>query len=361
MDASKVSDGTIEQALQTATSSRTADGSFSVIRFTDSQGKLLLHENLKTAGDKIKTIEYSKTGAIFKYSGWTEADIVLVDDTTALNDPTVDGYVLTNASSGTACSSTASSKNIVSANLFTSFLGASTGSNDCGHSFIEWSLSGISNSATISNVVFKFDLQSATNARNCSYMPIVNRPNDAGTTDQQLLDDILDGTPYVSNDSTCTTTGNNKSVDLGSSADSAVQTALTSTDWFAIGIKAHDTTRDASTHDVKMGSENDGTATPKPTLEVTYSITVTVPIALNMRTGSDTPETAGVGLYRDMHRRRWHARWQRGNAELYLQCEHDSDSRSPDRHSNISLQVLRRDKQQAVLGLRIWHLQHNDI
>lgn len=279
MNAAEIRDETGSETL--TADSRTLsglDGTIRGIRFTDANGELLVHENLVTAGDKLKSIDYSSNRAVFKYSGWTDGNIVLVDDTRTDSDPARDGFVFTDNTSGTACSTTASDINdSLSALLL--LVSDSSSSSTCRRAFVEWDITIIPNDATISNVVFKFEVDNDSGARNCTYTPIATQPNSAPTA-QTLWDDIGDGTPYVSDDSTCTTVGTNKSVDLGSSADSAVQSALTS-DWWAIGIKIHNEVRDGSSHNVSLVSE-DGLGTPDPTLEVTYSVPVTQPITITV-------------------------------------------------------------------------------
>lgn len=279
MNAAEIRDETGSETL--TADSRTLsglDGTIRGIRFTDANGELLVHENLVTAGDKLKSIDYSSNRAIFKYSGWTDSDILLVDDTFTSGSPTIDGFVFTDNTSGTACSTIASDINDNHSALLL-LVSDSSSSSNCRRAFAEWDITAISNDATISNVVFKFEVDGDSGARNCTYTPIATQPSSLPTA-QTLWDDIGDGTPYVSDNSTCTTVGTNKSVDLGSSADSAVQSALTS-DWWAIGIKIHNEVRDGSSHNVSLVSE-DGLGTPTPTLEVTYTVPVTQPITITV-------------------------------------------------------------------------------
>jgi len=190
-----------------------------------------------------------------------------IDPTYSSNNPTEDGVLSDSSITGVACNTTVGTRNTSHANL--NVIVRASGTNDsCYRTYIEYDVSSITDGSTITDTVFKFDLQIATNAINCDYKEMNTKPSTA--TDQQVWDDIGDGTTFVSNDSTCTTTGDNKSLDLGSSADSDVATQLSS-DWWAFGIKANSETRDASTHTMTLGSEDDATATPKPTLEITYT------------------------------------------------------------------------------------------
>lgn len=140
---------------------------------------------------------------------------------------------------------------------------------DCWFIYLDYNIASIPTNAVVTDVDFDFDVQSVSSPRNCDY-------NSMGTTrasasDVNVFNAIFSGTTMLSNDATCTTAGNNKSVDLGTAGNTAVQTRVTAGDgFFTFGIKPTTVNLDGSSHDVVIGSTRDATATPKPTLTITY-------------------------------------------------------------------------------------------
>lgn len=176
-------------------------------------------------------------------------------------------FYITDSNNNGVCA-TAGSKSDSSVLLARMYDSGST--NDCETTAIQWDTSSVSDSAIITagTAAFKFDVNSVASPRNCDYMPM--SVNLSSATNQQVLDDTLNGTPYLANDATCTTTGNNKSILLGASAETDITTGLSS-DRFVLGIKPTSITQDATDHFIQIQSSDDGTATPKPTLEFTYT------------------------------------------------------------------------------------------
>ena len=127
----------------------------------------------------------------------------------------------------------------------------------CHRGSFTWDTSSIPDTATIDDVDIRYDITTASNARNCSIYQISTDPttltvnnafNGGSTADATTLwNDIGDGNVYISNDSACTSVGNDKLLDLGNDANTDLQNLLAS-DWFAIGVKTHDETRDSSHH-----------------------------------------------------------------------------------------------------------------
>ena len=96
------------------------------------------------------------------------------------------------------------------------------------------------------------DVDSVSNARNCDIASITTQPTSLANNAANAImmwNQTRDNTEYVDNNSFCTTGGTDKSLSLGSSAISDLQTAVnTSQSWFAYGLIHNDVTRDASTH-----------------------------------------------------------------------------------------------------------------
>jgi len=197
-------------------------------------------------------------------------DTLIIDPTFSSNNPSVDGFV-SSSQIGATCSATASGKN-TGTNYIEPYL-ATSGNTECQRGFAEFDITTIPNTATITDSHFKFDNDVVSNPRNCDFVSMTSQPTTA--TNQQIWDAIGSGTVLVSNDNSCITTANNYDLDLGASGDSYITTQLTS-DWASIGIKFTDESRGGSAFDVGIGSEELGTATPTPTLEIIYS-TVTNP------------------------------------------------------------------------------------
>ena len=294
IDADAVTTNRLTDSVNATTKTITQDGTHQVARFLKS-GKLVVHENLWSAGETLKTIGFDTSKVLFTYSGWTTGDISFVDDTFTTASPTEDGKLSSTSATGTACPGSPFTRD----NTFSTFrvyLHPSSASGACDRAYVEWPISSIPDGSTVTDTDFSdFGITTATNARNCDYMPLTNQPLTA--SDSTLWTDIGDGTAYVSNDATCTTTGSNKALDLGTAADTEVQARLTTGDWFAIGIKYNSETRDGSTHTQSFVAVEDSVNNDDPQLTVVYTPpSVTVPIQINMRTGSDTPETAGVSI-----------------------------------------------------------------
>lgn len=125
----------------------------------------------------------------------------------------------------------------------------------------QWNISGIPDSGIlITSVNLRLDVSATVSDINCDVTPVAG---DITTqTAAQLMTDIQDGTPYVSNNTYCKTQANDVVLSLGSSGITAV-TAARSVDRFAIGIVFTDRTRDGSTHSLVTSNKE---------LQVVYSI-----------------------------------------------------------------------------------------
>ena len=190
--------------------------------------------------------------------------------TYSTNNPTEDGQITDTNNSGTCQATGATYSKNTGAALLELGTPAPASTNDCGRGFFQWSISSIPSFATITNTVFKFSVNSVTNPKNCD---VYNLEKDVTTaSDVVIMEDAGNGTQYIANSATCTVAANNLSFDLGASADSKVQTQITTTDRFGIGMRVTNEAQGGVNEIDYIDTEDSGTATPKPTLEITYSV-----------------------------------------------------------------------------------------
>lgn len=207
----------------------------------------------------------------------------LIDpDTFTSNNPTEDGHI-GNDNGGATCLETTFGRDTTSATM--QAVVSVSGSSNCNRAYTEWDITSIPDGSDVTNTVFKFEITTTTNPRNCDYKQMSSRPS--VSTASTVWFDIADGTTYVSNNSECTTTGTNKQLDLGTSADTDMKGQL-SANWFAVGIKFLDETRDTLGHTVAFKTEEGVSPTPAPTLEVTYTPDIDVLVTMNHYTGNST-------------------------------------------------------------------------
>lgn len=253
-------------------------------------GKLVIHEVTSSAINEFEEFEVdSELKQIkFVWGRWSlkaGESFVLDPATFSSNDPTEDREIYTDSASGTACPTTANARG---SNLRTQ-IGDSDLVDGCIRIYVEWDITSIPDGADVTDTVFKFDIESVSNPRNCDYNEINTKPSTA--TVQGAYDDIGDGTTFVDNNAVCTTAGDNKLVDLGTSADTDVEAQLTS-NWWAVGGKLDDEVRESvSDHQVVFEPEED-LPTPAPTLEITYTIPNTVPRFADNNTYQNTTRSA---------------------------------------------------------------------
>jgi len=138
--------------------------------------------------------------------------------------------------------------------------------------YVEWPISSIDDSSDITDVDFLY--RGKSNTDDCHVHECKGqRPSTASA--QNLYNELGEGTVYNS-PAGFPETGTDKTLDLGSSADSDLASQLSS-DWFAIGIQL-----DSETNRKNAGiySEENGSASPTPTLVVTYNNPPDVPTSL---------------------------------------------------------------------------------
>lgn len=233
----------------------------------------------------IKKYQSDKLQTVYNYHNASPLQIgqsLEIDPSYSSNNPTVDGWVRTASTTGTSCPTTTNLKDTTSTTAEVHI--GSTSDTTCARTFVEWDITSISDSATITDVDYSWDIASVTNGINCDYNEMNTQPSAGGTTNQQIWNDIGDGTTFVSNDSNCASSGDNKSLDLGSSADADVQAQL-SANWWALGVKFNSEVRDASFHSSNTSTE-EGSSTPNPTLDVVYSVSCTPDAPTGLGTGS---------------------------------------------------------------------------
>lgn len=169
-------------------------------------------------------------------------------------------------------------------------------------SFVEWDLTSIPDTATITDVALLYSGYRVYEVDSSIYS-MENRPSTT-LTEQTLFDDAHDGTAYLLNNANFPETGDNKNVGGGGEAwsnestlISDIQNAL-SRNWFAMGFYA-DETSDQSYSDfmTQIAATEAFAPTPKPTLYITYSsnntpVSTTVSVAAQgVKVGSNVTFT----------------------------------------------------------------------
>ena len=214
-----------------------------------------------------------------RYGNYTLSEgekFVLDPDTFTSNNPTEDGYV-----TDTYVVSCQSGKLKDTSTLLLMWVASSYGA--CQRIFIQWDITSIPDSADVTNVEVGFDVGFSVDTQ-CDFMEMDIEPNTASAA--TIFTDIGDGDRFVYSDWTCSSAGNNKLVDLGTTADADVEAQL-SANWWAVGIKQTLEAQHKTRKLILMGEEHQS-ATPKPTLTVTYTNVATQPITLTKHAGGST-------------------------------------------------------------------------
>jgi len=136
------------------------------------------------------------------------------------------------------------------------------GFGDTYRGYIEWNISSIPDGATITDTKFQYD--GWYHGLDCHIHDIL-QAQPSQSSNEPVYHDAGNGTVYADPDG-FPVVGDNQEVDLGASADSDLQSQLSS-DWFAIGLQGDVENSGES----EIESEDCADATPKPTLVVTYT------------------------------------------------------------------------------------------
>lgn len=263
-----------DETIDLASNSVTVQESYADVIDIKKDDKLWLRESMERSRDKLGSLTYDDNTIKFAYDKWNSSynRIQLIDPTVTLNDPTSDGYLRSYPVSGTSCATTPWTGDPINTSHTRMHLSLdySFWQSTCYRSYAEWDITAIPDGSDVTNTVFKFDIDTPlSNPKTCDYMEMNSRPSTSSWS--TIWPDIGDGTVFVSGDSTCQTSSDNKSLDLGSSADADVESQLLA-DWWAVGLKFGSETRDSSSqYYTSFVTENDAGATPKPTLEITYT------------------------------------------------------------------------------------------
>ena len=266
-----------------------AGNNFTKVTITDSNNNFLLGEIIAETKDaqsweKFKEVTMDNTQdnphIRFIYGDWV-GGFELDPDTYSSNNPTVDGNIFDSGNNG-ACD-TANTHLTTDAVIVTERASVSDNS-DCSLSYVEWSTSSIPDSAIISDVLFKFEV--STYSAGSADVKIMADGQPSVRTGQQIMNDVLDSGTYANNSILFNSTGTNKSLDLGSTADTNVQSLLPS-NYFAIGLEdgLDPFAQDEAGHVIQVVSE-EGVGTPDPTLEITYSANTNVTFDVNNANGT---------------------------------------------------------------------------
>ena len=248
---------------------------------TNNKGKIIdflngVHFDFDIGFENLYSVTVIDTGAnksrlIFDYRTSVPllpGETLIIDPTYTSNNPTVDGTVLSTASVAATCTTTGSSL-VTGSAVIAQYLPTAAANDQCYRAYAEWDISSIPAAATITNSVVKYDVVIiyAGGAENCDYVGMTARPSTA--TADEVWDSISADTIMLANDATCTTTGDNKSVDLTATGDTYFTSRIAS-GWAAIGFKQTTESRGAANEGLEIASEEDAGATPKPTLTLTY-------------------------------------------------------------------------------------------
>jgi len=200
-------------------------------------------------------------------------------DTFTSDNPTVDGF-FQDAFDGD-CSTGLLTKFTAGGTL--SVQNRNRGGYDCKVVFLEYDISSIPVNSIVTDVTFTFDVIEITHPKvdapiDCVFKPIETaQPSVA--SDNAIFADLIFGNTvtdvYVTS-SVCKTTGDNKVVDLGTQADSDVQSTLANAakGWFAFGIipEIFPVATVIPFQRVEIASEENASPTPLPTLKITFTV-----------------------------------------------------------------------------------------
>ena len=227
----------------------------------------------------LKRIDASKDLKLgYDYKPISFFEKAIIDPVFSSNNPTEDGE-LRDADNDNNCEVTPGSVTFTdTSGQIGRFITSS--SFDCARFYAEYDISSIPDGSIASSVIFKYDsLAPVGTPANCDYVGI-SSAQPTISTDATNWASIGSDTTLKAADTGCKTSGNNKSVDLGSGGNTYINNQLTS-DWAAIGIKATGDVgvTDGSQH-LAVICHEEAACVPDPTLEITYTTELETQITL---------------------------------------------------------------------------------
>ena len=219
-------------------------------------GPILRSEKCLQSGE----IDFAGKKVTYTFGDWTLTggqSLEIDPDTATLNNPTEDGHI---EKQSTTYTRSKTATNFIAGLLIPMY-------GRIARSYIEWSVLGIPDAATITDTIFKYN--GNQHAVDCHIHAMASQPSvqtDDNTGNKVICDDVADGTVYT-DPAGFPVVGTNKEVDLGADADTDLQNQLVS-DWFAIGVQSDN---EATPGTSIIYSEEYASATPKPTLYVEYT------------------------------------------------------------------------------------------
>lgn len=231
------------------------------IQFVEQNQNLFSFDQDQVISDiKNVIVNYNGTGHLNVKIQYGKNVPVTLEGQTISQDPTF-GYVTSKnnydvVQNPNTATSTCPNANFVKSNAFNDLQLPISGSssNFCILDVAKFDTSFLPSSILVTSTSLKYIIDAGgSNMINCDINDISSTHDPATVNAQTLWNDahnVSNGTSYVSNDSTCTTTGT-KTQTLGSQANTDVQNSI-SGGWFAVGITFHQTSRDASLHDTVL-------------------------------------------------------------------------------------------------------------
>ncbi|WP_148550683.1 LamG domain-containing protein [Candidatus Nitrosotenuis cloacae] len=155
--------------------------------------------------------------------------------------------ITTSGATGTSCPTPTTKQSAVGSPLLRIRQSTSATSPACSRIATEWNISTIPDDAIIQDTRMRFDISAVAGGGRSVDINSMELSPVTITSPGTIWTDIGNGTTFASNLLNSTTTGTDKTSDLGASADTDLQNNLVS-DWWAVGIKANSETRDGTLH-----------------------------------------------------------------------------------------------------------------
>jgi len=192
------------------------------------------------------TIWYDGISSYLIIDYWNNTPQILPGQTLVI-DPTISLTVTTSKAIETTSSVSGSCPTTANISIaeFRIHVGQNTPADICRFASEQFDVTSVPNLATIQNVTVTISPSGVATPRVCQATPMT--VNTITATNQQILDDIKDGTPYFTGWSGCTT-ASTSTIGMGSSAIADLQSTIAGDDLFTFGFQYDDMSRDASPH-----------------------------------------------------------------------------------------------------------------